>query len=68
LIHNAIKFTQRGKVTVSVRFADESGNGAGVKAQRSGMIPRAISGEPAANWLQIEVTDTGAGIPDHALP
>jgi signal transduction histidine kinase len=68
LIHNAIKFTQRGNVTVSVRFADESGNGAGVEAQLAGNIPRAISREPAANWLQIEVTDTGAGIPDHALP
>jgi GAF domain-containing protein/CheY-like chemotaxis protein len=67
LIHNAIKFTQEGNVTVSAKYLAE-GNDAGVDMQLSGSARPVISGEPTAAWLQIEVADTGAGIPDSALP
>lgn len=55
LINNAIKFTEKGSVTVSVAI--------------SGPLheSRTTSHEPRG-WVEFKVTDTGAGIPPEHLP
>ena len=50
LIGNAVKFTERGEVVVSVEVV-EPGKGS------------ATSGEPSSIWLRFAVSDTGIGIP-----
>jgi signal transduction histidine kinase len=52
LINNAIKFTESGSITVSARLRD---NGASSKS------PHPVT------WLELEVADTGVGIPEDSL-
>jgi signal transduction histidine kinase len=52
LINNAIKFTESGSITVSARLRD---NGASSKSPHP------------ATWLELEVADTGVGIPEDSL-
>ena len=54
LVHNAITFTERGGVDVRVR-ASGAGSDAGPDAE-------------ATPWLELEVSDTGIGIPSDQLP
>lgn len=50
LIHNGIKFTESGVVTIS--------------AQRINGPPVAVSGtNPAEDWIRVSIADTGVGIP-----
>jgi signal transduction histidine kinase len=62
LVNNAIKFTDRGSVTVT----------AGVGSQGSGSRNQGLaeSGHltPDTRWVEFKITDTGIGIPMEALP
>lgn len=54
LVHNAIKFTQAGQVTIS--------------AQKMNGNPPPILQEIEEGWVVVSVTDTGPGIPKDELP
>src|SRR5206468_1685701 len=57
LVSNAVKFTDRGAVTLAARAVDE---------------PAPASDEPPGaaptRWIEVSVSDTGTGIPRDALP
>lgn len=53
LVSNAVKFTERGAVTLSARVVEE---------------PATDEGGSAGRWIEVAVSDTGAGIPKEALP
>ena len=61
LIRNAIKFTERGEVTVSARVIE------GVGDQQSGVGTGPRPPIPVARWLEFKVKDTGIGIPRESL-
>jgi signal transduction histidine kinase len=52
LINNAIKFTEVGSITVSARLV------------AGGTLPKAFN---HSSWLELEVADTGVGIPPDSL-
>jgi heavy metal sensor kinase len=52
LVSNAVKFTDRGAVTIAARAVDE---------------PAADDALPG-RWIEVSVSDTGTGIPRDALP
>jgi two-component system phosphate regulon sensor histidine kinase PhoR len=54
LLHNAIKFTENGGVTISAR----PGNGHHTQNDE----------EPEGQWVTVSVADTGVGIPSSELP
>jgi two-component system phosphate regulon sensor histidine kinase PhoR len=56
LLHNAIKFTEAGSVTISA----EPMNGSEATAP--------ASEEAEENWVTVSITDTGIGIPPDELP
>jgi PAS domain S-box-containing protein len=60
LVANALKFTDRGKITVSATV--------GCRPERI-VIPDQQTGEQSSRsqWLEIKVTDTGLGIPPEKL-
>jgi signal transduction histidine kinase len=60
LISNAIKFTDQGKVTVSVKTVSRSPNLPLFDSERNGK-----NGDD--QWLEIKVRDTGRGIPGDKL-
>ncbi len=60
LISNAIKFTDQGKVTVSVKTVSRSPNLPLFDSERNGQ-----NGDD--QWLEIKVRDTGRGIPADKL-
>ncbi|HZA54109.1 MAG TPA: GAF domain-containing protein [Candidatus Udaeobacter sp.] len=68
LIHNAIKFTEHGRVTVSAKLSMSNSNGATANAQGSGVGARASNGGKSERSLELEVSDTGVGIRSEALP
>lgn len=49
LLHNGLKFTETGGVTISAQRISEPETAAGAK--------------PAADWIRVSVADTGVGIP-----
>jgi signal transduction histidine kinase len=57
LLDNAIKFTDRGTVTVSMRAVADGAKKAGAAAGKSG-----------ARWVEIKVADTGTGIATEQIP
>ncbi|MBI2987994.1 MAG: GAF domain-containing protein [Deltaproteobacteria bacterium] len=60
LIDNAIKFTQKGSVTVSARI--------GVGDQGLGGSASPHPPTPVPRWVEFKVSDTGVGIPKDAMP
>jgi len=52
LVSNAVKFTDRGAVTIAARAVDEP----------------AADDAPPGRWIEVSVSDTGTGIPRDALP
>ena len=58
LVSNAVKFTDRGTVTLAARVVDEA--------------PLSPAGDEAPSvarrWIEVTVADTGSGIPRDALP
>ena len=63
LIDNALKFTDKGSITVSAQIRQQS---EGNRQQLSALTPSASSLSP--RWVEFAVADTGAGIPKEALP
>ena len=61
LINNAVKFTDRGTVTISARVVTPAPLLPGSPAGRQGGTGA------GGKWVEVEVTDTGVGIPEDKL-
>jgi signal transduction histidine kinase len=63
LVSNAVKFTDRGAVTIAARAVDEAPPSPATD-EPPPELPAAIRG----GWIEVTVADTGSGIPREALP
>lgn len=70
LIHNAIKFTEKGSVTLSAKITEGSKQKAEGGKETAGRLPTADCLLPtgAGSWVEFRVSDTGVGIPKEHLP
>jgi PAS domain S-box-containing protein len=69
LIHNAIKFTDQGHVTVSARLTESSKQNAVSSGKEAEILLTADCRLPTGRqWLELRVEDTGQGISTDALP
>lgn len=67
LIHNAVKFTEEGRITVSAKLRDKPANGAASKPRQSSVGEPGKENGAGVKWLEVKVTDTGVGIPSEAM-
>jgi signal transduction histidine kinase len=63
LVSNAVKFTDRGAVTIVARVVDDA-----LPATAGDEGAPATPAAPRHGWIEVTVSDTGAGIPHQALP
>jgi two-component system phosphate regulon sensor histidine kinase PhoR len=71
LVDNALKYTDKGAITVSARLLkDNRREATGERQQESEKLTTASRLMPHASprWVEIAVTDTGCGIPESDLP
>ncbi|HWP56451.1 MAG TPA: ATP-binding protein [Candidatus Acidoferrales bacterium] len=61
LINNAIKFTDRGTISISAQVVAKTGRRQLAPARRS-------PARPAERWVEFRVADTGIGIPPDSVP
>ncbi len=68
LIDNAVKFTERGQVTISAKILSDGippFASPGVSAAQSG---KPVPETPGKNWLEFRIADTGIGMSPEAQP
>jgi signal transduction histidine kinase len=63
LVSNAVKFTDRGAVTIAARAVDEP-----PPLPSADELPGIVAAAPRGGWIEVSVSDTGVGIPRDALP
>jgi signal transduction histidine kinase len=66
LIHNAVKFTAEGQITISAKLRDTPSNRATFEPKQSSVGQQTANKRTTEKWLEVKVTDTGVGIPSEA--
>ena len=67
LINNAIKFTDKGAVTIAARVIGIGDQELGIRAGSESANPNSQSLTPNSRFVELRVADTGVGIPNEQL-